>query len=138
MNCQASWMGSVLSTWVSVSFSRKNLLHEALVKKKLTDISQPNFLELTTMSVLVLPTLQVCISLPRLSSQVFITFKYSSKQGDIYIYIYMLATCHSDTESESPICSLLCTKTVFQIMLHRGYKILSIHLQLWIIRLILC
>ena len=43
---------------------------------------QPNFLQLTTMSVLILPKLQVCISLPRLSSPVPVTFKYNSKQGD--------------------------------------------------------
>jgi hypothetical protein len=114
---------------VSVSFSRKNLLHEAFIK--LTDISQPNYLELTTVSVLVLSKLQVCISLTRLSSQVFITFKCSSTQCDIR----MLATCHNDSDTESPMCSLVCTEAVcteavFQIMLQRGSKTLSMHLLL--------
>ena len=54
-------------------------------KKKLTDICQANFLQLTTMSYLILPMLQAGISLPKLSSPVFVTFKSSSKQGDIQV-----------------------------------------------------
>ena len=37
------------------------------------------------MSDLILPMLQIGISLPKLSSPVFVTFKSSSKQGDIQI-----------------------------------------------------
>lgn len=47
--------------------------------------TSPNFLQLTTMSDLILPMLQVGTSLPRLSSLVFVTCKSISKQGDIQL-----------------------------------------------------
>lgn len=60
-------------------------MQHLLKKRKITDICQPNFLQLTTMSDLILPMLQVGISLPRLSSPVFVTCKSISKQGDIQV-----------------------------------------------------
>lgn len=63
-------------------------MQQLFKKKKLTDIymsTSPNFLQLTTMSDLILPMLQVGTSLPRLSSLVFVTCKSISKQGDIQL-----------------------------------------------------